>query len=186
MKKNTADKVFSIAALILAAAWVVLFFSALFKGNGLSDAPESYWVGFVIGILVFLGAIAFVWYAAKSDGLFKLGKEWLNGLIPAVAIVISGLLTILPVIDNNLNSTWYSPFWGNGKLKDPQDFIKRFDDQYNFDQDTALKNYIIKYRELPGINLHDGLIRSGVQKPSTAPRAYDYDFKYPDVTVGLD
>lgn len=181
-KKSTSGRILTYVALGFAALWTILFFSGLFVGTGLQDAPDRFYFGFTFGLILFAFAGGFLYFAAQQGGLFKLGKEWLNGAIPALLIVISGLLTIAPVMDNHLNGTWYTPFWANGSLRDPEGFIKRHNDQYHFEQDTALKNYILKYRELPGINLRDGAIISGQQPKSTAPRANEHDFPYPGRT----
>lgn len=64
-----------------------------------------------------------------------------------------------------------------GKVKDTTVLFRYYEDFYHFKTDTALKNYVITYGELPGRNRWNSYILAGDEPRSTAPRS-DEDFKW--------
>lgn len=64
----------------------------------------------------------------------------------------------------------------DGKV-DPDCLKKYYNNFYHFDKDTELWNYVVTYRELPGVNNWAYNIRFKKTPPSTAPRANE-EFEY--------
>lgn len=124
-----------------------------------------------LGVIPLAIAIYFVVQLAKSK-IESRGASILGIVVLFVLWVCTNCGFFFPAGDIKQYKTCFDL---NGKVEDPEGcLIKDYNGFYKFDQDTALKNYVIKYNELPGVNHWAYNIRVGKTAPSTAPRANEY------------
>lgn len=179
--KNQKDKVVSIVGCTIASiALLYLILASFGVTNDYFgwDARHSGWAWKLIAIFCY--AIATIIFFLMASNTIETTK---GAMRIAVAVFVIGLvsgagfkgtagdikqrITCFEKIITEKGKVSYSL---DGKV-DPACLKKYYNDFYRFDEDTELWDYVVRYRELPGVNNWAFNIREGTTKPSTAPRA---------------
>lgn len=168
MKKNYAG----IATVILIAAAFIYMLLTAFGGSKTFWGWDARQASFIWKIVMFIPFI-FAYKILSKMETVNFGNALLLLCLVALGFAAStgfkftggDIKQRITYLDNQ------------GRVKDTTVLFKYYENFYHFKTDTALKNYVIQYGELPGRNLWNTYILQGDMPRSTAPRS-DEDFKW--------
>lgn len=164
--KNSLGKV----AIGITAVAIIYMLITAFGGTNTFwgwDARHSGWLWKVI-MFIPIGAAAYLFYwLHTNEVMFK----WTHGMLLFIFLSLGFAASTGFKFTGGDIKQRITYLDNLGKVKDTTVLFKYYDEFYHFSTDQALKNYVIKYGELPGRNNWNSYILNGEEPPSTAPRA---------------